>query len=101
MNQKLLTLYSVLQENANKLIIMIDLEKLDKEIEDLFERETPDSLTKWLLNKRFGDFNNLIGKGTFIGMKGNRESVFSCAQKANFKSKESSTDSNPINRKAS
>ena len=33
---------------------MIDLDKLDKEIDKLFETETADSLTKWLLNKRFG-----------------------------------------------
>lgn len=40
---------------------MIDLNKLDKEIDELFENETSDSLTKWLLNKRFGNINKLIG----------------------------------------
>jgi hypothetical protein len=79
---------------------MVDLDKLDKEIEELLENETSDSLTKWLLNRRLGNINNLIGKGTFIGMQSKRESVFSCSQKANFKTKDSYTDSNPINRNA-
>jgi hypothetical protein len=41
---------------------MIDLDKLDKEIDELFEQETSDSLTKWLLNRRLGDFTKLICK---------------------------------------
>lgn len=32
---------------------MIDLEKLEKEIDELLECETSSSLTNWLLNKRF------------------------------------------------
>ncbi len=79
---------------------MIDLDKLDKEIDELFNKETSDSLTKWLLNKRFGNLNKLIGKGTFVGMGSHNESVFVCTQKANFKHKENQTSPNPINRKA-
>jgi len=45
--------------------VMIDLEKLDKEIDELFEQETANSLLKWLLNKRLGNIDNLIGSGTF------------------------------------
>lgn len=79
---------------------MIDLEKLDKEIDELFEQETANSLLKWLLNKRLGNIDNLIGSGTFVGMQGKKDAVFSCAQKAFFNQDESSFPSNPINRKA-
>lgn len=43
---------------------MIDLERLDKEIDELFEQETCYSLFKWLLSKRFGNINNVVGTGT-------------------------------------
>lgn len=79
---------------------MIDLDKLDKEIDELFEKETSNSLSQWLLNKRLGDFNNIIGKGTFVGMKSRSESVFSCTQKANFNQEIKSSPTNPINRRA-
>jgi len=47
---------------------MIDLNKLDKKIDELFESETSDSLTKWLLNKRFENINVLLGNGSFVNM---------------------------------
>lgn len=79
---------------------MIDLDKLDKEIDELFEKETSDGLTKWLLNKRFGNFNKLIGKGTFISMQSYTNPVFVYNQKANFNQKANYTSTKPINRKA-
>lgn len=41
---------------------MIDLDELDKQIDELFERETPDRLSKWLICKRLTDSKNLKTK---------------------------------------
>lgn len=48
---------------------MIDLEKLEKEIDELLESETSSSLTNWLLNKRFGNLNSVLGNGTFVSLQ--------------------------------
>ena len=79
---------------------MVDLNELDKEIDKLFENETSDSLTKWLLGKRLGSFNNIIGEGTFIGMQRQSKSIFVSKQKANFNDGNQFSPINPINRQA-
>ncbi|MFO7940850.1 MAG: hypothetical protein R6U66_13970 [Bacteroidales bacterium] len=79
---------------------MIDLDKLDKEIDELFEQETSDSLTKWLLNKRLGDYTKLLGNGSFINMQSKNQPIFSCKQKANFNSEDNFLPTSPTNRKA-
>ena len=79
---------------------MIDLNKLDKEIDKLFETETADSLTKWLLNKRFGNTNALLGDGSFVNMSTIKHPFFPNKSKAVFNSKNNYSDNNPINRKA-
>ena len=67
---------------------MIDLNKLETKIDKLFENETSDSLTKWLLNKRFGNINILLGNGKFVSMKSHKTPLFSNSQKSNFTKKE-------------
>ena len=79
---------------------MIDLNKLDEEIDKLFEKETSDSLTKWLLNKRLGNINKLIGNGKFVSMQSQRNQIFASRQKANFNQEDCYTSTNPINRRA-
>ena len=80
---------------------MIDLNKIEKEIDKLFEKETSNSLTNWLLNKRFKNINVLLGKGSFVNMATqNGVAVFSNKNKAVFNKKNSSSDNNPITRKA-
>lgn len=79
---------------------MIDLDKLDKEIDKLFETETSDSLTKWLLNKRFGNINVLLGNGRFVNMLTQKQPLFSNKSKAVFNNKNNYSDNNPINRQA-
>ncbi|MFW5701277.1 MAG: hypothetical protein ACOCWM_06260 [Cyclobacteriaceae bacterium] len=79
---------------------MLDLEKLDKEIDELLENETSSSLTEWLVNKRYSNFNNLIGKGTFVGMKRQSFTVLVCSQKAKFKQDNDDIPPTPINRQA-
>lgn len=77
---------------------MIDLNKLEAKIDRLFENETSDSLTKWLLNKRFGNINILLGNGRFVSMRSHKTPLFSNSQKPNFKQKENNFI--PINRQA-
>ena len=78
---------------------MIDLNKLEAKIDELFENETSDSLTKWLLNKRFDNINTLLGDGTFVSMRSHNTPLFSNFQKHNFTKKENNFV--PINRLAS
>jgi hypothetical protein len=73
---------------------MIDLDRLDKKVDELFETETSDSLTKWLLNKRFGNISVLLGNGSFVNMTSHKKSIFSNQGKGVFK------HNNPINRNA-
>ncbi len=77
---------------------MIDLNKLEAKIDKLFENETSDSLTKWLLNKRFGNINILLGNGRFVSMKSHKTPLFSNSQKSNFTKKNNNFP--PINRLA-
>jgi len=79
---------------------MIDLENLDKEIDKLFEKETSDSLIKWLLNKRFGNINILLGNGNFVNMSTQRQAVFSNKNQAVFSEKDNYSENNPITRNA-
>ncbi len=79
---------------------MIDLDKLDKKIDKLFENETSDSLTKWLLNKRFGNVNVLLGSGSFESMTTKIQPLFSNKSKAVFNNITNYFDDNPINRQA-
>lgn len=79
---------------------MIDLAKLDKEIDKLFETETSDSLTKWLLNKRYGNINVLLGNGSFVNMSSQKEHLFSNKSEAVFKDGNNYSNNNPINRQA-
>ncbi len=79
---------------------MIDLDKLDKEIDELLEQETSDSLTKWLLNKRLGGFTKLLGEGSFVNMQSKKQPVFSCKKNAQFNTEDDFLPTSPTNRKA-
>ena len=80
---------------------MIDLDKLEQEIDTLLEQETGSSLTKWLLNKRFGHLNNLLGNGSFVSMQRTSMSMFIPTKtNVNFTTKESSYKNIPNNRRA-
>ena len=79
------------------------LNKLDKEIDELFEKETSDSLTKWLLNKRFGNIIEYIGDGKFtnISMSQNfKRPINVKSQKQAYSHKEGYAGSFPINQAA-
>jgi hypothetical protein len=44
---------------------MIDLAKLEREIDQLLEVETADSLLSWLYEKRISDLKKRVGQGVF------------------------------------
>lgn len=44
---------------------MIDLNKLEKQIDELIEQETSESLISWLLEKRIADLKKMLGEGEF------------------------------------
>ena len=80
---------------------MIDLDKLEQEIDTLLEQETGSSLTKWLLNKRFGHLDLLLGTGSFVSMQRTSISMFIPKKTdGNFITKGSSYNNIPNNRKA-
>ena len=80
---------------------MIDLTKIENEIDTLFENETKNSLTKWLFNKRYGNLTTLLGNGTFVSLRSESKSIFSNQNEANYNSKNKKDYiCNPINRKA-
>lgn len=79
---------------------MIDLNKLNSKIDKLFETETSDSLTKWLLNKRFGNISMLLGDGKFVNMRSQSTPLFSNKNKGNFNQKDNNIPTTPINRLA-
>ena len=80
---------------------MIDLDKLEQEIDALLEQETESSLTKWLLNKRFGHLNNLLGNGSFVSMQRASMSKFIPTKtNVNFTTKGINYNNIPNNRRA-
>lgn len=80
---------------------MIDLEKLEKEIDELLESETSSSLTNWLLNKRFGNLNSVLGNGTFVSLQSQKQSIFSNNKgTGNFIESDNNSPNTPNNRRA-
>ena len=79
---------------------MLDLNKLNEKIDKLFDNETSDSLTKWLLNKRFGNINILLGDGKFVSMESKKTPLFTNKQTPNFVQKNNAPTFNPLNRQA-
>lgn len=48
---------------------MLDLKAIQAKIDNLWEKETPDSLTNWLFQKRLSDINTIIGEGKFVSIQ--------------------------------
>ena len=59
----------ILNRNVNKLLIMIDLNKLEERFKTLFEQETEDSFKKWLFDSKGINLDNFLAercKNNFI-----------------------------------
>lgn len=48
---------------------MLDLEELERKINNALAKETPESLTKWLMSKRNSGVETYIGEGDYIPCK--------------------------------
>ena len=66
---------------------MVDLNKLDIKIDELLKSESSDSLTKWLMNKRMGNINNVLGDGRFVSLKSRSKPIIIRDNKSNFNQK--------------
>lgn len=44
---------------------MIDLKKLEREIDDLLESETEESILNWYMSKKFPTYKTQLGEGEF------------------------------------
>jgi hypothetical protein len=44
---------------------MIDLKELQKEIDELLDNETDESLLNWYMSKKFASCKAVLGEGTF------------------------------------
>ena len=44
---------------------MVDLKELQKEIDNLLDNETDESLLNWYMSKRFPDYKTILGAGEF------------------------------------
>ena len=49
---------------------MINLEKLQKDIDVLLENETSQSLSNWIFKRKFSDLNKILGDGEFVSLSG-------------------------------
>lgn len=79
---------------------MIDLQELEKEIDVLLENETKDSLTSWLLNKRFSNLSQMLGKGSFVGLANQSAALMVQQKPANFNQAATYENVEHINRNA-
>lgn len=47
---------------------MIDLNELQKEIDDLLDNETNESLLKWYMSKKFPNYQKVMGEGELFAI---------------------------------
>lgn len=50
---------------------MIDLKELERRLDEALEKETPESLSAWLLNQRKDNLESFLGIGHFMELKEN------------------------------
>ncbi|MCG8386404.1 MAG: hypothetical protein MJA30_12735 [Cytophagales bacterium] len=65
---------------------MLDLNKIEEKIDAVLAKETNESLSSWLINKRNQELNVLLGSGSFISMV-NRSFTF-CSSHSTYIQKE-------------
>lgn len=65
---------------------MLDLELLEKQLDEVLAKETSETMSTWLFNKRLKKYMSSLGEGELIDMPSNNIS-FSRAQSYNITSK--------------
>lgn len=71
---------------------MLNLELLEKRLDEVLEKETSETMTSWLLNRRLKKYISLLGEGNFINKPSNKLFVsqsrsFTVEAKKKFKRK--------------
>ncbi len=50
---------------------MLDLKELEKRLDEALSKETPESLSSWLLSQRQDNLNSYLGSGCIESLKSN------------------------------
>jgi hypothetical protein len=62
---------------------MIDLKNLEVQIDSILANETSQSLTNWLLNRRYSNLCQILGKGAFVNTGLNASFSFNTVKSTN------------------
>lgn len=54
---------------------MLNLELLEQKLDEVLSKETSETMTSWLMNKRLKKYISLLGEGNFISMPKNKISM--------------------------
>lgn len=52
---------------------MLDLELLEKQLDEVLAQETSETMTTWLYNRRLKKYVSTLGEGTFINIPSNNK----------------------------
>lgn len=55
---------------------MLDLKELEKKLDSALEKETSESLSAWLLNKRLRNYSSYLGLGILVEMESSTSKSF-------------------------
>jgi len=77
-------LRTLIQETVFKFKKMLDLNKLSQQLDEALEKETSESLMKWLMSKRASAVNEYIGEGNFFPINVNEYTESVSADLLNF-----------------
>lgn len=65
---------------------MIDLNSIEEKIDAVLAKETNESLSNWLMNRRNEELNHLLGTGSFVSMT--NSSFTFCSSQSTYIEKE-------------
>lgn len=55
---------------------MLDLKELEKKVDEMIAKDTPEEMMTWLLNKKMEDFAGFISAGAIESLNSGLESKF-------------------------
>lgn len=54
---------------------MLDLKLLEKQLDEVLEKETSETMTSWLLDRRLKKYVNTLGEGLFVNITSNKINI--------------------------
>lgn len=54
---------------------MLDLKLLEKQLDEVLEQETSETMTSWLLVRRLKKYVNTLGEGSFVNITSNKINI--------------------------